>query len=102
MNLYPVLAAAAAESGGPVEVIAKQFGVTWQLLISQIVLFVIVAVALKKFAYQPILDMLEERKRRIADGLAAADKSKAELASAQAKVQEILGQAGVQATKMIE
>jgi F-type H+-transporting ATPase subunit b len=89
-------------AGNPVAEIAHQFGVTWQLLISQIVLFVIVAVALKKFAYQPILDMLEKRRQIIAESLSNADKIKAELASAQAKTQELLAQAGAQATKIIE
>ncbi len=101
MNLYPVLAAA-AEPGNPVEVIAKQFGVTWQLLISQIILFVIVALALKKFAYGPILKVLEERRQTIAQSLANAEKIKQELASAQSKAQEILSQANALANKQIE
>lgn len=100
MNL-PVLFAA-AEAGNPVVEIAHEFGVTWQLLISQIILFVIVALALKKFAYAPILDLLEVRRERIARGLADAEKSRAELASAQAKAQELLNQAGTQANKIIE
>ena len=101
MNLYPVLAAA-AEPGNPVSEIAHQFGVTWQLLISQIVLFVIVALALKKFAYGPILKVLEERKHKIAESLANAEKIKQELASAQARSQEILNQANALANKQIE
>src|SRR5215207_8773649 len=101
MNLYPVLAAA-AEPGNPISEIAHQFGVTWQLLISQIVLFVIVAVALKKFAYGPILKVLEERRQKIAESLANADKIKQDLASAQAKSHEILNQANVQSNKLIE
>ena len=101
MNLYPVLAAA-AEPGNPVGDIAHQFGVTWQLLISQIILFVIVALALKKFAYGPILKVLEERRQTIAQSLANADKIKQELASAQAKAQEILSQANALANKQIE
>ncbi len=101
MNLYPVFAAAAAP-GNPVAEIAHQFGVTWPLLISQIVLFVIVALALKKFAYGPILKVLEERRQTIAQSLANAEKIKQELASAQAKSQEILNQANAQANKQIE
>ena len=93
---------AAAEPGNPVVQIAKQFGVTWQLLISQIILFVIVALALKKFAYGPLLKVLEERRNKIAQSLADADQIKKELASAQAKAQEILTQASAQATKAIE
>lgn len=98
--MNPLLAAAAP--GNPITEIATQFGVMWQLLISQIVLFIIVAVALKKFAYAPILTMLEERKRRIAESMTNAEKMKVELANAQAKSQEILTQASNQANKIIE
>ena len=100
MNSIVLLAAAAP--GNPIVEIANQFGVTWPLLISQIVLFVIVAVALKKFAYGPILKVLEERRHKIAEGLTNADKIKQELATAQAKSQEILNQASTQGAKMIE
>ena len=82
--------------------IANQFGVTWQLLISQIVLFIIVAVALKKFAFGPLQKVLEDRRAKIADGLAAAEKSRAELANAQVKAQELLNQSSAQANKIIE
>lgn len=104
MNLDFVLAAAApvAETGNPIADIALQFGVTWQLLISQIVLFIIVAVALKKFAYEPILKVLDERKKRIAEGLANAEKIKQELAIAQTRAQEVIGQASAQSNKLIE
>lgn len=100
MNSLVLLAAAAP--GNPVADIANRFGVTWQLLISQIILFVIVALALKKFAYGPILEMLEQRRTRIAESLANADKIKSELANAQAKAQEVIGQASAQAQKIIE
>ena len=100
MNSFVLLAAAAP--GNPIVEIADQFGVTWPLLISQIVLFVIVAVALKKFAYAPILKVLEERRQKISEGLANAEKIKQELATAQAKAQEILNQASTQGAKMIE
>jgi F-type H+-transporting ATPase subunit b len=92
----------AAASGNPIAEIAQQFGVTWQLLISQIILFVIVALALKKFAYGPILKVLEERRNKIAESLANADQIKKDLANAQAKAQEIHTQASTQGNKMIE
>jgi F-type H+-transporting ATPase subunit b len=104
MNSFILAAAApvAASTGNPIGDIAQQFGVTWQLLISQIILFVIVALALKKFAYAPILKVLEERRQRIAEGLANAEKIKADLASAQAKAQEVLNAANAQGNKLIE
>jgi F-type H+-transporting ATPase subunit b len=101
MNSLALLAAA-APTGNPIGDIAHQFGVNWQLLISQIILFVIVALALKKFAYGPILEMLEQRRTRIAESLANADKIKSELANAQARALEVIGQASAQAQKIIE
>ena len=102
MNSFVIFAAAAAPAGNPVAEIAHQFGVTWQLLISQIILFLIVAFALKKFAYAPILEMLELRRTRIAESLVNADRIKAELANAQAKANEVITQASLQANRIIE
>ncbi len=82
--------------------IAETFGWNATLFFSQVISFLLVAFLLHKFAYKPILAVLEQRRQQISDGLAAAEKSKAELAKAQAKVQEILGQAGAQANKIIE
>jgi len=80
----------------------ERFGFHTQLFISQIISFCIVAFLLHRFAYKPILQVLEERRNKIADGLANAEKIKQELASAQTKAAEILNQAGAQGAKMIE
>ena len=80
----------------------ETFGFTWPLFISQCVSFAIVCIALHRFAYKPILKVLEERRVKIAEGLANAEKIKQELASAQAKAQEIIAQASAQGNKLIE
>jgi F-type H+-transporting ATPase subunit b len=80
----------------------ETFGFNKQLFFSQVVSFCVIAFLLHRFAYKPILNVLEERKQRIAEGIANADKIKAELASAQAKAQEVVTQAGQQANKIIE
>jgi F-type H+-transporting ATPase subunit b len=82
--------------------IANTFGVEWRLLIAQTLSFSIVCVALYFFAYKRVLAMLEERRQRIAEGLANAEKIKAELARAEAQRLEVLSQANTQATKLIE
>src|SRR5688572_20543896 len=82
--------------------IGHTFGWTPQLFISQVVLFCIVAFVLTKFAYGPILKMLEERRNRIEEGLKNAEKIKSELASTEAARKQVLDQANVQATKLIE
>ncbi len=81
---------------------AQQFGVDWPHFIAQCISFAIVAILLHRFAYKPILQVLEERRQRIAEGLANADKIKAELAKTEAARQEALVQANVQANKLIE
>ena len=80
----------------------EQFGFNTQLFISQCISFCAVAFLLHRFAYKPILKVLEERREKIAESLKNADKIKQDLASAQAKAQEILAQAGAQGNKMIE
>ena len=98
-----ILFAAAAPAGESVpQQLAHQFGWTPALFLSQVITFVIVAVALKKFAYGPLLKVLDDRKQRIAEGLANADKIKIELANAQAKTQELLTQASNQANQINE
>ena len=101
---FLLFAAAAAESGGGGGggEILNRFGVTWGLFFSQLIAFVVVALLLKKYAYQPILTLLEDRRRRIAESMANADKIKQELASTETARKQVLENANVQANKMIE
>jgi len=101
MNQFIFLAA----SGGIGDIArstGEQFGFNTQLFISQVISFCIVAFLLHRFAYKPILKVLEERRQKIAESLANADKIKQELANAQAKAQEIIGQASAASNKIIE
>lgn len=102
MNTLFLAAAAPAGDTGVVQQIVETFGWNPTLFFSQIISFCLVAFLLQRFAYKPILTVLEERRQKIAEGLANAEKIKQELASAQAKAQEIVAQAGVQANKAIE
>ena len=97
-----VIMLAQAGGGGPVQEIARTFGVDWAHLIAQIISFVIVCVLLHRYAYRPVLAMLESRREEIAQGLANAEKIKAELAQTEAQRQEVMTQANAQATKLIE
>jgi F-type H+-transporting ATPase subunit b len=93
---------AQAGGGGPVQEIARTFGVDWSHLGAQIISFCIVCALLYKFAYKRVLAMLEERRQEIAEGLANAEKIKAELARTEAQRQEVMAQVNAQATKLIE
>lgn len=61
----------------------------------------IVFYVLKTYAFQPIIDVLEERRRRIAEGQANAEKIKAQLAESEAKYREMLDNAQAQGQKLI-
>jgi F-type H+-transporting ATPase subunit b len=100
--MNPFLFLAEAGTGNPVADIAKTFGVDSPHLISQIISFGIVCALLYKFAYRRVLAMLEQRRQQIAEGLANAEKIKAELARTEAQRQEAITQANAQATKLIE
>jgi len=62
-------------------------------LFAQLVVFFVLAWFTMKFVWPPITKALDERAKKIADGLAAADKAKTDLALAEKKVVEELRKA---------
>lgn len=80
---------------------AEQFGVDWPHFIAQCVSFAIVLFLLHRFAYKPILQVLEERRQRIKEGLDNAQKIQAELAKTEAGRQQVLAEANAQANQFI-
>jgi len=91
-----------AVGSGPVERIVTTFGVNWPQLLAQVASFCIVCIILYRFAYRPVLEMLEVRRQQIAQGLTNAEHIKAELARTEAQRQEVMAQANAQASKFIE
>ena len=92
----------AAEGGSQIEEIARTFGVDWPHLMAQIISFGIVCAVLYLLAYTPILKILAARRQQIADGLANAEKIKAELARIEAERHAILARAGDDGKQLIE
>ena len=80
----------------------ETFGFDTKIFLSQVISFIIVALVLRRFAYKPILAVLEERRQRIAEGLLNAEKIKQQLAEAEQRHAEILAKANAQAQKMID
>jgi len=102
LQLFALQAMTQTAGSGPVERIVTTFGVSWPHLLAQVVSFCVVCLVLSRFAYRPILKMLEVRRQQIAHGLANAEQIKAELARTEAQRQEVMAQANVQASKFIE
>lgn len=92
----------AAQGEGQVSQIARTFGVDWPHLLSQTVSFGIVCVVLYLFAYRRVLAMLDERRKQIAQGLANAEKIKAELDKTEAQRQEVMTKAYAESAKVLE
>lgn len=82
--------------------IARAFGVNWTHLTAQIISFCIVCAVLHRYAYRPVLKILEQRRERIAQGLADAEMSKAELARAETQRQELIAQANAHIQQMMD
>ncbi|MDQ6655453.1 MAG: F0F1 ATP synthase subunit B [Verrucomicrobiota bacterium] len=94
-----------AQAGGLLDTAratGEAFGFNLWIFLSQIISFTIVALLLMKFAYKPILGVLEERRQRIAEGLLNAEKIKQQLAEAEVRYAEILSNANAAAQKMID
>lgn len=85
----------------PVADIALTFGVDWPHLAAQAVSFSIVCLLLYRFAYAPVLRMLEARRQQIAQGLANTEKINAELAQIDHERQNVLAAAHAEATRLI-
>jgi F-type H+-transporting ATPase subunit b len=81
---------------------AETFGWNWELFLSQVVSFMIVALLLRRFAYKPILAVLEDRRRKIEEGMLNAEKIRKELAEAEKRYQEIVTKANADAQRMID
>jgi F-type H+-transporting ATPase subunit b len=81
---------------------AETFGWDPRLFFAQVISFIIVAYLLKRFAYKPILGVLEQRRQQIAQANLNAEKIKQQLAEAEQRHAEILAKANTEAQKMIE
>jgi len=70
-------------------------------LIFQMIVFLILVGFTMKYIWPPITAALDERAKKIADGLSAADKARAELSNANKRVEEQLAAARVDATQRL-
>lgn len=70
-------------------------------LIGQAISFIFFVWFTMKFVWPPIMSALEERKKKIADGLAAAERGKHEQALAEQRAKEVIGEAKQEASNII-
>ncbi|WP_374247668.1 F0F1 ATP synthase subunit B [Thermomonas sp.] len=75
---------------------------TFMTLLGQMVSFAILIWFTVKFIWPPLMQAIEDRQQKIAEGLAAADNAQKNLAQAQDKVNEELKAARAKANEIIE
>lgn len=77
------------------------FGVNWKLLLIQAVNFGVLLSALTYFLYKPVLEMLDERKALVAQGVQDAQEAKRRLSQAEDERQTIVGKAAQEAERIV-
>lgn len=80
----------------------EKLGVEPVQVLTQLFNFLIMVFVLTKLLYKPILKALEERKKKIEEGLAYAEKMKAEMEKTEKKRQDILEKAKEEVRDIIE
>ena len=96
------LLAAAAEHGGVLENMAKTFGWKPLLFLAQLVNFALVIFVLKKFAFGPIQQILNERRERIIAGEEKVKLIEKQLAESEITTAAAIARANDEATRLIE
>jgi len=79
----------------------KNLGVDGPKRIAQLINFGIVLFVLWRFAYKPVLEMLETRRQKIAKSMDEAEQIKAELAETQAERDKVMAEANQKGEKLI-
>lgn len=82
--------------------IFRSFGIQPVLLLAQIVNFLIILFLLKKFFYKPIIKILEDRKKRIAQSLENAQLIEERLKKTEEKSAQILDETRKNAQNLID
>ena len=77
------------------------FGIDWRLLVINMVNFGLLLLALWYFLYTPLTRMLEERRMKVAQGVADAEESAARLAEIESSKAEKLAAAGREADAVL-
>ncbi|PCI28384.1 ATP synthase F0 subunit B [Candidatus Kaiserbacteria bacterium] len=83
------------------EEIAKVFGLNWKLLLIQAVNFGVLLLVLWYFLYTPVLKMLDERKKKVEEGVKNAEKAGERLSEIEVERDEVLKEATDNASNIL-
>jgi F-type H+-transporting ATPase subunit b len=95
---FPAVAAAAEEESGGIAAL----GFNLPGLISQLVNFLILLVVLRLFLYRPLLNMLDQRKQRIEEGLNRAEQAAEQASASEDEARRIMDEARAEGREAIQ
>jgi len=82
--------------------ILGRIGFDWRMGAFNLINFLIIFWILKRYAFKPVLKVINERQEKIREGVDNAQKAKTELGMAEKKSQEIIDEAKGKANKIVE
>jgi F-type H+-transporting ATPase subunit b len=81
--------------------VLTKFGVNWPAFIAQVVIVLVVYAILNKYAFGPVLAMLDQRRKRIEEGEKELVSIRQQLEQADARVKAMLDEANAKAERLI-
>src|SRR5690242_3665189 len=97
----PASGAAADRAARPRRTEVAKLGINWGLLVAQIFNVVLLVWLLTRYLYRPVLNMLNERTRRVQESLREAELVKEQLARANEDYDQRLAQARQEAAAIL-
>jgi F-type H+-transporting ATPase subunit b len=93
---------ASTDAAGQLHDLQKQFGIEGRYLLMQVISFSILAFVLYRFFFKPVLATVDERNKKIEDGLRHAEEMQAKLAAAAQESAAIVKSAQADAQKIVD
>lgn len=94
--LFLAAAADSADAG-----LVGQFGINGKVIVAQLINFGVVAFILWRFAFKPVIATMDERQRKISEGLQFAEEAKTQLAETEKRQAEVLREANTKAQQIL-
>jgi F-type H+-transporting ATPase subunit b len=77
------------------------FGIDWRLLLEQAINFTLLLGVLSYFLYRPVMNMIDERRDKIAEGVRTAEAASRRLEEAKVEGDEMVGNAAREAEALV-
>lgn len=96
-NHLTQLAATEAASGD----VMGQLGIDWEMLVLQLIAFLILLFLLKKFVYPVLIGVVDERKKQVDESRKFAEEVKAQAQTTEDEVAKLMKQARIEASEIV-